>query len=77
MSLILVQAFRKRLKAKLFEQFTTTKPHGLALACLSRARLLMRIMDGCGGEPNHGGGTIFSFVLPLAGQQQMSEQQSS
>jgi two-component system sensor kinase FixL len=58
------------IKAKLFEQFTTTKPHGLGVG-LSISRSIINAHHGrLWVEHNPGGGTIFSFVLPLARQQQ-------
>lgn len=50
---------------RLFEQFTTTKPHGLGVG-LSISRAIIEAHRGkTWAEPNPGGGTIFSFVLPL------------
>ncbi|MGJ0502529.1 MAG: two-component system sensor histidine kinase NtrB [Methylocystis sp.] len=50
---------------RLFEQFTTTKPHGLGVG-LSISRAIIEAHRGkIWAEPNPGGGTIFSFVLPL------------
>ncbi|MGB5085830.1 MAG: PAS domain S-box protein [Methylocystis silviterrae] len=58
------------IKAKLFEQFTTTKPHGLGVG-LSISRSIINAHHGrLWVEPNPGGGTIFSFELPLAEQHQ-------
>jgi two-component system sensor kinase FixL len=58
------------IKAKLFEQFTTTKPHGLGVG-LSISRSIINAHHGrLWAEPNPGGGTIFSFVLPLVAQPQ-------
>jgi two-component system sensor kinase FixL len=54
----------------LFEVFTTTKPHGLGVG-LSISRSIINAHHGrLWVEPNPGGGTIFSFVLPLAKQHQ-------
>jgi two-component system sensor kinase FixL len=54
------------IKERLFEQFTTTKPHGLGVG-LSISRSIIEAHHGrLWAEPNPGGGTIFSFVLPLA-----------
>ncbi|MGD9544770.1 MAG: nitrogen regulation protein NR(II) [Methylocystis sp.] len=53
-------------KDRLFEQFTTTKPHGLGVG-LSISRSIIEAHNGkIWAEPNPGGGTIFSFALPLA-----------
>ncbi|QGM98089.1 two-component system sensor histidine kinase NtrB [Methylocystis parvus] len=54
------------IKEKLFEPFTTTKPHGLGVG-LSLSRSIIEAHHGkLWAEDNPGGGTIFSFVLPLA-----------
>jgi len=53
-------------KARLFEQFATTKPHGLGVG-LSISRSIIEAHKGkIWAEPNPGGGAVFSFVLPLA-----------
>lgn len=58
------------IKTKLFEQFTTTKPHGLGVG-LSISRSIINAHHGrLWAEPNPGGGSIFSFVLPLVAQPQ-------
>ncbi|WP_424374194.1 two-component system sensor histidine kinase NtrB [Methylocystis silviterrae] len=58
------------IKARLFEQFTTTKPHGMGVG-LSISRSIINTHHGrLWVAPNAGGGTIFSFVLPLADQHQ-------
>jgi len=58
------------IKARLFEQFTTTKPHGMGVG-LSISRSIINAHHGrLWVAPNAGGGTIFSFVLPLADQHQ-------
>lgn len=58
------------IKARLFEQFTTTKPHGMGVG-LSISRSIISAHHGrLWVAPNAGGGTIFSFVLPLADQHQ-------
>ena len=58
------------IQSKLFDQFTTTKPHGLGVG-LSISRSIINAHHGrLWAEPNPGGGTIFSFVLPLAEQHQ-------
>lgn len=55
----------QEIKDRLFEQFTTTKPHGLGVG-LSISRAIIEAHRGkIWAEPNPGGGTIFSFVLPL------------
>ncbi|MGD9659550.1 MAG: sensor histidine kinase, partial [Methylocystis sp.] len=52
--------------ARLFEQFTTTKPHGLGVG-LSISRSIIEAHNGkIWAEPNPGSGVVFSFVLPLA-----------
>jgi two-component system sensor kinase FixL len=54
------------IRDRLFDQFTTTKPHGLGVG-LSISRSIIEAHKGAiWAEPNPGGGTIFSFVLPLA-----------
>ncbi len=51
--------------AKPFEPFTTTKPHGLGVG-LSIARAIIEAHHGkLWAEQNPGGGTVFSFVLPM------------
>jgi two-component system sensor kinase FixL len=62
------------IKERLFEQFATTKPHGLGVG-LSISRAIINAHHGrLWAEPNPRGGTIFSFVLPLADEiQQLSE----
>ncbi|MGJ0396333.1 MAG: two-component system sensor histidine kinase NtrB [Methylocystis sp.] len=56
----------EEVKARLFAQFTTTKPHGLGVG-LSISRSIIEAHSGkIWAEPNPGGGTVFSFVLPLA-----------
>lgn len=61
------------IRTKLFEQFTTTKPHGLGVG-LSISRSIINAHHGrLWAKPNPGGGTIFSFVLPLAEQQKVTE----
>jgi two-component system sensor kinase FixL len=58
------------IKERLFEQFTTTKPHGLGVG-LSISHSIIEAHHGrLWAEPNPGGGTIFSFVLPLASENQ-------
>ena len=53
-------------KRNLFEPFTTTKSHGLGVG-LSISRSIIEAHHGkLWAEPNSGGGTVFSFVLPLA-----------
>jgi len=55
----------EEIEDRLFEQFTTTKPHGLGVG-LSISRSIIEAHNGkIWAEPNPGGGTIFSFVLPL------------
>ncbi|MBI5313716.1 MAG: PAS domain S-box protein [Methylocystis sp.] len=55
----------KEIKDRLFQQFTTTKPHGLGVG-LSISRSIVEAHNGkIWAEPSPGGGTIFSFVLPL------------
>jgi two-component system, LuxR family, sensor kinase FixL len=54
-------------KEKLFEPFMTTKPHGLGVG-LSISRSIIESHHGkLWAKDNPGGGTVFSFVLPLAG----------
>ena len=56
----------EEISGRLFEQFATTKPHGLGVG-LSISRSIVEAHNGkIWAEPNPGGGTIFSFVLPLA-----------
>ncbi|MFO1102376.1 MAG: ATP-binding protein [Methylocystis sp.] len=56
----------EEVKARLFGQFTTTKPHGLGVG-LSISRSIIEAHKGkIWAEPNPGGGVVFSFVLPLA-----------
>lgn len=56
----------EEVKARLFEQFATTKRHGLGVG-LSISRSIIDAHNGkIWAEPNPGGGAIFSFVLPLA-----------
>jgi len=53
-------------KSRLFEPFTTTKPHGLGVG-LSISRSIIEDHQGkLWAEDNSAGGTIFSFVLPVA-----------
>lgn len=53
-------------KNRLFEPFTTTKPHGLGVG-LSISRSIIEAHHGkLWAEENPDGGTIFTFVLPLA-----------
>lgn len=55
----------EEVKARLFTQFTTTKPHGLGVG-LSISRSIIEAHSGkIWAEPNPGGGAVFSFVLPL------------
>jgi len=59
------QGLPPEISDRLFEQFTTTKPHGLGVG-LSISRAIIEAHRGkIWAEPNPGGGTIFSFVLPL------------
>lgn len=52
-------------KSKLFEPFTTTKPHGLGVG-LSISRSIIEDHQGkLWAEENPGGGALFCFVLPL------------
>ena len=54
------------IKKKLFEPFTTTKPHGLGVG-LSISRSIIEAHHGkLWAQDNPGGGTVFSFMLPLA-----------
>lgn len=56
----------EEIKARLFEQFTTTKPRGLGVG-LSISRSIIEAHKGkIWAEPNPDGGAIFSFILPLA-----------
>jgi len=56
----------EEIEVRLFEQFTTTKPHGLGVG-LSISRSIIEAHNGrIWAEPNPGGGMVFSFVLPLA-----------
>ena len=53
------------IKERLFEAFATTKPHGLGVG-LSISRSIIETHQGkLWANPNPGGGTIFSFELPL------------
>ncbi|WP_253203574.1 sensor histidine kinase [Methylosinus sp. KRF6] len=57
---------RGSVKEKLFEPFMTTKPHGLGVG-LSISRSIIEAHHGkLWARDNPGGGTVFSFVLPLA-----------
>ena len=62
------------IQAKLFEQFTTTKPHGLGVG-LSISRSIINAHHGrLWPSPIPAAVPIFSFVLPLADEnQQLSE----
>ncbi|MBG0800457.1 PAS domain S-box protein [Methylocystis sp. H4A] len=52
-------------KQRLFEPFTTTKPHGLGVG-LSVSRSIIEEHHGkLWAEENPGGGTVFSFALPV------------
>jgi len=52
-------------KSKLFEPFTTTKPQGFGVG-LSISRSIIEAHHGkIWAEDNPGGGTVFSFLLPL------------
>ena len=54
------------IKKTLFEPFISTKAHGLGVG-LSISRSIIEAHHGrLWAEPNSGGGTLFSFVLPLA-----------
>jgi two-component system sensor kinase FixL len=53
-------------KSRLFEPFTTTKPLGLGVG-LSISRSIIEAHQGkLWAEENPGGGTVFSFMLPLS-----------
>ncbi len=53
-------------KSKLFEPFITTKPHGLGVG-LSISRSIIEAHHGkIWADENPGGGTVFSFVLPVS-----------
>ncbi len=53
-------------RSRLFQPFTTTKPHGLGVG-LSISHSIIEDHHGkLWAEDNPGGGTIFSFVLPVA-----------
>ena len=54
------------IKNNLFSPFISTKAHGLGVG-LSISRSIIEAHHGkLWAEPNPGGGTVFSFVLPLA-----------
>jgi signal transduction histidine kinase len=52
-------------KTRLFEPFTTTKPHGLGIGLSISSAIIEDHNGKLWAEDNPFGGTIFSFVLPV------------
>ncbi|PWB92818.1 hypothetical protein C5689_16230, partial [Methylosinus sporium] len=53
-------------RARLFEPFKTTKAHGLGVGLALSRSIIEAHYGTIWAEPNHGGGTVLRFTLPLA-----------